>query len=139
MEEGFIENRAAEVPFAGILADLLTENLMQHAAKADLFRRMNGSAAIALVDIDVAVTLAFAAGRLQIEGGIIGHPELVIRTTSDLILDLNALRIIGGLPWYFDEAGRKVVGHLLTGRLKIEGMFTHPLLLTRLTKIMSVI
>jgi hypothetical protein len=30
------------------------------------------------------------------------------------------------------------VAHLLTGRLKIEGMFGHPLLLTRLTKIMSV-
>jgi hypothetical protein len=30
------------------------------------------------------------------------------------------------------------VAHLLAGRLKIEGMFGHPLLLTRLTKIMSV-
>jgi hypothetical protein len=27
---------------------------------------------------------------------------------------------------------------LLTGRLKIAGMFAHPILLTRLTKIMSV-
>ena len=35
-------------------------------------------------------------------------------------------------------AGRKVVAHLLSGRLKIEGMFVHPVLLTRLTKIMSV-
>jgi hypothetical protein len=138
MEEGFIENRAAEVPFAGILTDLLTENLTQHTAKAAVFRRMSGSAAIALADIDVAVTLAFAAGRLRIEAGIIGNPELVIRTTSDCVMDLNALRIVAGLPWYFDTVGRKVLGHLVAGRLKIEGMFTHPVLLTRLTKIMSV-
>ncbi len=39
----------------------------------------------------------------------------------------------------FDEAGRKVVGHLLTGRLKIDGMIAHPVLLMRLTKIMSVV
>jgi hypothetical protein len=30
------------------------------------------------------------------------------------------------------------VAHLLAGRLKIEGMFTHPVLLTRLTIVMSV-
>jgi hypothetical protein len=138
MEEGFIKNRAEEIPFAGILADLLTETLTQHVAKASVFRRMSGSAASALAAIAAAVTLAFAAGRLRIEAGIVGNPELVIRTTSDCVMDLNALRIVAGLPWYFDEAGRRVIGHLLAGRLKITGMFTHPILLTRLTKIMSV-
>jgi hypothetical protein len=54
------------------------------------------------------------------------------------VMDLNTLRIVGGLPWYFDEAGRRVVAHLLTGRLEIAGMFSHPLLLMRLTNIMSV-
>jgi hypothetical protein len=138
MEEGFIENRADEIPFAGILADLLTENLTQHPAKASAFRRMHGSAVIALTDIDAAVTLAFAAGQLRITEGIIGNPELVIRTTSDCVMDLNALRIVAGLPWCFNEAGRRVLAHLATGRLKIGGMFAHPVLLTRLTKIMSV-
>jgi hypothetical protein len=53
-------------------------------------------------------------------------------------MDLNALRIVCGLPWYFDEAGRKVMGHLFAGRLEISGMFVHLILLTQLTKIMSV-
>jgi hypothetical protein len=138
MEEWLIENRAAEVPFAGILSDLLTENLSQRPEKRATFEAMRGAAAIELADIETAVTLVFARGRLRIEEGIIGSPEIVIRTTSDCVMDLNALRIVCGLPWYFDEAGRKVLGHLFSGRLMISGMFTHPALLTQLTKIMSV-
>jgi len=138
MEEEFIENRATSVPFAGILADLLTANLTQHPEKRAVFECMRGAVAIELVDIETAVTLVFASGKLRIEEGIVGRPEIVIRTASDRVMDLNALRIVGGLPWYFDEAGRRVLGHLFSGRLKIEGLFTHPVLLTQLTKIMSV-
>ncbi|MDO9228228.1 MAG: hypothetical protein Q7U03_01560 [Syntrophales bacterium] len=138
MEEGFIENRAASVPFAGILADLLTANLTQRSEKRAVYDNMRGTVAIELVDIETAVTLVFAAGKLRIEEGIVGRPEIVIRTASDRVMDLNALRIVGGLPWYFDEAGRRVLSHLVSGRLKIKGLFTHPLLLTQLTKIMSV-
>ena len=138
MKEGFIDNRAEGLPFAGILADLLAGNLSQRPEKRAVFETMRGTVAIDLTDIEAAVTLVFAAGKLRIEEGIAGSPEIVIRTTSDRVMDLNALKIVGGLPWYFDEAGRKVVGHLLTGRLKIGGMFAHPVLLTRLTIIMSV-
>lgn len=138
MEEGFIENRAEAVPFAGILADLLTSNLMQRPEKRAIFETMRGTAAIELSDIEAAVTLVFSGGKLRLEEGIAGNPEIVIRTTSDRVMDLNALKIVGGLPWYFDKAGRRVLGHLFAGRLKISGMFVHLALLTRLTKIMSV-
>jgi hypothetical protein len=138
LESEFIDNRAGEVPFAGILADLLTANLTQHPEKCEVFRKMRGGVAIDLVDIETAVTLIFTGGALRIEAGVVENPVLVIRTASDRVMDLNALRVVGGLPWYFDEAGRRVVAHLLTGRLKIEGMFAHPVLLTRLTIIMSV-
>lgn len=138
MEEQWIDNRADEMPFAGILADLLAENLAQHPLKREVFRKMRGGAAIALVDIETVVTLCFTGGGLRIEAGVVGDPALVIRTTSDRVMDLNLLRIVGGLPWVFDRAGWKVASQLLTGRLKIEGMFAHPILLARLTNIMSV-
>ena len=115
MEEGFIDNRASEVPFAGILADLLTANLTQRPEKRAVYETMRGAIAIELTDIETAVTLFFASGKIRIEEGI-----------------------VGGLPWYFDGAGRRVLGHLFSGRLKIEGLFSHPVLLTQLTKIMSV-
>jgi hypothetical protein len=138
MEEGFIENRAAEIPFAGILADLLTTNLIQRPEKRKTFNKMRGAVAIELADIETAVTLFFEGGKLRIEEGVAGNPEIVIRTMSDRVMDLNALRIVGGFPWYFDGAGLRVLGHLFSGRLKISGMFIHLALLTQLTKIMSV-
>jgi hypothetical protein len=138
MEEGFIENRAEELPFAGILADLLMSNLTQRPEKRAVFETMRGAVVIELRDIETAVTLVFAEGKLRIEEGIAESPEIIIRTTSDQVMDLNALRIVGGFPWYFDSAGRRVLGHLFSGRLKISGMFVHLALLTRLTKIMSV-
>ena len=138
MDEGFIENRAAEIPFAGILADLLTTNLIQRPEKRAVFDKMRGAVAIELTDIETAVTLFFEGGKLRIEEGGAGNPEIVIRTTSDRVMDLNALRIVGGLPWYFDGAGLRVLGHLFAGKLKISGMFVHLALLTQLTKIMSV-
>jgi hypothetical protein len=139
MEAGVIDNRAGEIPFAGILEELLTTNIDRHPGKASVFGKMRGTAAIELSDMETAVTLVFEEGRLRIEAGIAGRPELVIRTASDRIMDLNVLRIVGGIPWVFDEAGRKVLGHLATGKLKIAGMFAHPVLLARLTRIMSVI
>jgi hypothetical protein len=138
MEAVSIENRAEEIPFAAILEGLLRENLAQHPAKRAVFGKMRGAVAIELTDIETAVTLVFEEGKLRIEAGIVGGAALVIRTASERVTDLNALRIVGGLPWYFDAAGRKVLGHLLTGRLRIQGMFSSPVLLTRLTAVMSV-
>jgi len=138
MEAVSIENRAEEIPFAAILEALLRENLTQHAAKRAVFKKMRGTVAIELPDIEAAVTLVFEGGSLRIEAGTSPEALLVIRTESERVMDLNALRIVGDLPWYFDETGRKVLGHLLRGRLKIRGIASHPLLLTRLTVVMSV-
>lgn len=134
-----IDNHAEEIPFAGILTDLLTTNLSRHPDKRSVFRNMRGTAAIELTDIDTAVTLVFGEDHLRIEAGIVGCPALIVRTESGRVTDLNAIRIVTGLPWYFDEAGRTVICHLLSGRLKIKGMFSHPILLIRLTTIMSVL
>ena len=138
MKETAIENRAPEVPFAGILADLLAANLAQHPEKEALFCTMAGTVAVELSDIDAAVTLVFDRGHLRIEAGICGSPALVIGTTSGSVTDLNNLTIVAGLPWYFDRRGLTVLSHLLTGRLTIKGLFSHPVLLTRLTVILSV-
>ena len=67
-----------------------------------------------------------------------GKPDLIINSSSEKIISLNAINIKFGLPYYFDEAGMNVLKQLASGELRINGMFTHPILLTKLTKIMSV-
>ena len=133
-----ITNKAQDLPFSFILEELIAVNITKSPAKQNIYKKMKGIVAIDLPDIEAAVTLTFGQGKLTIEAGINGNPEIIIRTTYDLVMDLNMINIRWGLPYYFDEAGRRVLGHILSGRLKIKGMFFHTVLLTRLTIIMSV-
>jgi hypothetical protein len=133
-----IINKAQDLPFSFILEELIAGNIAKSPAKQNIYKKMKGIVAIDLPDIEAAVTLIFGQGKLTIEAGINGNPEIIIRTSYDLVMDLNMLNIRWGLPYYFDEAGRRVLGHILSGRLKIKGMFFHTVLLTRLTIIMSV-
>lgn len=138
MADIMVENRADEVPFSYIITDLLSSNLQQKPKKMKTFRNMWGVIGLNLPDIEAAITMIFAGGKLRIEPGIVGKPDLVINSSSEKIISLNAITIKFGLPYYFDEAGMNVLKQLASGELKIKGMFTHPILLTRLTKIMSV-
>lgn len=133
-----ITNNAQDVPFSFIVAELLAGNIEKSAAKQETYKKMKGIAAIDLLDIEASITLIFDEGKLTIEPGIVHNPAIIIKTSSDLVTDLNMLNIRFGLPYYFDAAGRTVLGHIFSGRLKIKGMFSHTALLTRLTIIMSV-
>jgi hypothetical protein len=136
--DNLIENNASEIPFSFILSELIESNLKQKPEKMKTFKNLYGVVAIDLKDIEAAVTLFFQGGRLRIEQGIVGKPDLVIKTDSDKVVGLNSITIKFGLPYYFDEAGMTVLKQLVSGELKIEGMLAHPIKLTRLTKIMSV-
>ncbi len=138
MADTIVDNRAEEVPFSYVIADLLTSNLEQRQDKMKTFRSMWGVVALNLPDIEAAITLIFAGGRVRIEPGVVGKPDLIINSSSEKIISLNAISIKFGLPFYFDEAGMNVLKQLASGELRINGMFTHPILLTKLTKIMSV-
>ena len=102
------------------------------------FDKIYGVVAIDLKDIDATVTLIFSGGRVRLEQGIVGKPDIIIKTDSDKVISLNSISIKFGLPYYFDDAGISVLKQLVSGELKIEGMLLHPIILTRLTKIMSV-
>jgi hypothetical protein len=138
MADTIVENRADEVPFSYVIAELLTSNLQQKPNKMKTFQNMYGVVGLNLPDIEAAITLIFAGGRVRIDPGIVGKPDLTIISSSEKIISLNAINIKFGLPYYFDEAGMNVLKQLASGELKIKGMFFHPILLTRLTKIMSV-
>jgi hypothetical protein len=138
MADTMVENHAEEVPFSYVIADLLAGNIQQKPNKMKTFTNMYGVVALNLPDIEAAVTLVFAGGKVRIEPGILGKPDIIINSSSEKIISLNAINIKFGLPYYFDEAGMNVIKQLLSGELKIKGMFTHPILLTRLTKLMSV-
>ena len=124
---------------ANILFDLIRQNIERRPEKVNDLQRLNTTVGILANDIDVSVLLRFQNGQLIIDDKISEEPEIKITTDSETILDLSRIRIVGGLPYYFDETGRGIIKKLLSGRLKIRGLFAHPIKLTRLTRIMSVV
>lgn len=124
---------------ANILFELIRQNIERRSEKINDLQRLNTNVGILANDIDVAVLLRFQNGQLIIDGNISEEPEIKITTDSETILELSRIRIIGGLPCYFDETGRGIIKKLLSGRLKIRGLFAHSIKLTRLTRIMSVV
>ncbi|MGZ7131430.1 MAG: hypothetical protein ACXVIX_09810 [Halobacteriota archaeon] len=133
-----ITNHASDVPFSLIVQELLTSNIEKSETKYATYKKMRGIAVIDLPDIKTTISLRFNKGSLTIEPGVSPGAAIIIRTSTDKVMDLNVLNIRWGLPYYFNEAGRKVLGLILTGKIKIKGLLTHPILLTHLTIVMSV-
>jgi len=128
----------AEVaPLTGVMADLLGGNLEEKPHRMKDFNALRANVGINATDAESQVTLAFQGGKLVVHNGL-RDPDLVISATVDTLLGITNLKIKFGMPWYFDAVGLDTVKKLLKGDLKIKGMFFHPLVLTRLTKVMSV-
>ena len=138
MGENIVVNNAGEVPFSSILAALLESNLEHKPHKMRTFNNLCGVIAIEVTDIEAAVYLIFSGGKVKIEKGVEEKPHIIIRADSEKVMGLNFISIKLGLPYYFNKAGRTVIKHLLSGQIKIKGMLFHPIILTRLTKVMSV-
>ena len=107
---------------ANILFELLRQNIARMPEKINDLQRLNTTVGILANDIDVSVLLRFQNGKLIIDGKISEEPEIKITTDSETILELSRIRIIGSLPYYFDETGRGIIKKLLRGRLKIRGL-----------------
>jgi hypothetical protein len=132
-------DQAAEANgLANMLFDLIRQNLEQKPHKRRDFDALSGRVTIQAHDIEVEVTLDFGKGRLRILDGARENPMLSIRTDHETILDLSLIGIRMGLPNYFDSTGRGILKKLLSGKLKIGGLWRSPVALTRLTRLISV-
>jgi hypothetical protein len=123
---------------ATMMADIIKGNLKEKPDRENDFNAINGNIYLMAEDAEVEMTMAFNNGNMVVHNGKVGNPKLCIVTDSNTLLDLAKINIKFGMPYYFDAAGREVVKKLLTRKLKISGMFTHLIMLTHFTKLMSV-
>ena len=99
---------------------------------------MKGAVGLSATDAEVQVTLAFDRGRCVVHDGILDGTAVTVSADSDSILELSNVRLVGGLPCYFDKAGRAVVWKVFGGVIQIRGLLRHPVTLTRLGIVLSV-
>ncbi len=134
-------NLAPGVEDAGLavmMADIIKGNLKNKPQREADFNALNGNIYIQAADSDVDMTMAFNKDGLTVHNGKVGNPKLGISTDSATLLDLANVRVVLGIPFYFDKIGLSVILKLLTLKLKIKGLITHPIMLIRFQKLMSV-
>jgi hypothetical protein len=133
-----IDKDAHENGLANIIKDLLEQNIANHPEREKDAKALSGGIVIEASDINVSLTLICKNGNIHIKNGVIKPFKLKITTASDNIMKLNLLKIKFGLPCYFDKSGREVLSLFLKGKLKINGVLIHPIMLIHITKLFSV-
>jgi len=129
---------AENLGLAEMLRDLLLQNLDQNPHKIEDFKKLAIDIGLIVPDAEVSITMSFKNGILTIYPKIAGKPKITITSASDIVMALSNVRLKGGMPYYFDKAGREIVKAILSGRLKMKGMVTHFPSLIRLSRVMSV-
>jgi hypothetical protein len=121
---------------AAMLGGLIEANLQQHPERAALLKP--AVVGITAPDVDVAITITMAPGRVALANGIHGRPHLLVRADSETLIELSSVPLRFGLPDNMTKRGREVTGKLLKGQIKVRGMYRHLGKLARLNKLLSV-
>ncbi len=123
---------------AGMLGNVLEENIKHNPKKKAIFRAMNTVVVIHVVDIDLAITLDFSYGHLTVYEGIEMTPQVMIKTESAYVLELSNVPMRFGLPNLLSSQGKEMIKLGLSGKLKMSVMPWNLLDVLRLTQVMSV-
>jgi hypothetical protein len=118
-----------------MLSDLLQQNLVREPSRARLLREC--TATLEATDAGVVTTLQVGSGRVVVADGVAARAHLRVSGSAERLLALAAAPLRIGLPDPFRAEGRAVLGDVLRGLLRIEGLFAHPLRATRLMRLLS--
>ena len=126
--------------FAGMLAQLVRQNLEERPEKKKTLARMTGRIALVVVDLGLSVTLELEAGELTVHDGIVGIPDVTVRADSEWHTKMSLVELEPrfGLPDPRGEVTREVLEASRRGDVKVYGMLGSLGLMLRLTKLLSV-
>ena len=129
---------AVEAGLPVMIADIIKGNLSIKPQKQNDFNALNGNIYMLASDVGIGMTMAFEKGKLTVHSGKVGNPKISISADSATLLDLANIDVKFGLPYLFDQVGKGVTKKFLNSQLKLEGLITHPVMLIRFAKLMSV-
>lgn len=125
--------------FGQMLGGLIEANVESRPERRRDFEQLKSRVGIFVTDIEEGVTLDFQGGHLVVREGLDPERDMTIRADSHTVMDLSSVKIgFAGIPNYLDPAGREVVGRMLQGRLRIQGMFGNLTVLNQVTRLFSV-
>jgi hypothetical protein len=122
---------------ASMLGGIMEGNLAVHPERERLLTDVC-TYGIRAPDVDVAVSIRLAPGKITVRNGIVGKPDILVQADSDTLVGLSSVPLKFGLPGIGTKEGREINKKLLKGQLKVKGLLLHPRKLATLNKLLTV-
>lgn len=123
---------------AAMIGGLIEANVAAHPERS----RLLGPPAVVGIearDADVACTLRMAPGRVVVSNGLTGPLAVVVRADGETLTELTAAPLRLGYPDPTTASGRAVTAKLMRRELSVRGLLLHPVMVSRLTRLLSVV
>jgi hypothetical protein len=121
---------------AAMMGGLIEGNLAAHPERAALLRP--ALVGIVATDAGVAITLRLAPRRVTVADGLLGRPQVVVEADSETLTKLSSVPLRFGFPDARTSQGREVTRKLIRGGLNVRGLVSHPWMVSRLNRLLSV-
>ena len=124
------------------LVSMVAGVVRANAARDPVLDRLPAGAVYRLVasDAGVSATIRIAVDEIVVGGDAGRVPaDVTVRATSADLVEVAAAPLRLGLPDPLSAPGRRVVARIATGRIRIRGLLRHPLLVLRLSRLLSVV
>jgi hypothetical protein len=135
---------AEENDLAQWASDSIGKNLDEHAEARSDFTSMRAAVALVAPDRRWSVTLRFDHGYLTIHDGMVGIPDVTLCADYETLRGMADIPLsrLGRLPLpplssASRTSWRTTVLELVSGELRIYGLFSHPRLVLRLIRLLS--
>lgn len=123
---------------AAMVGGLIEANLDRHPDRCDLLRP--AVVDLVAIDADVATSLRLGRSEIVVANGIAdGRAHLRLTADSIALVELAATPLRLGFPDVFHPEGRLVTRKVLARDIRVEGLLRHPLTMSRLSRLLSVV
>lgn len=120
---------------AELLGELIAQNLARDPARRRYLRP--GIVVVESTDHEVAVTLRFTDGAVEIANGAGEGAHVHVRAQGRALLGLAGAPLRFGLPDALVSEGRAVLGDILRGHVEVRGLVSRLPAVRRLTMLLS--
>ncbi len=120
---------------SSLLGDLIGQNLQRDPARRRLLQP--GVIAIESTDAEVAATLRFSRGSVEVANGADPRAPVRVRASGAALLELAGAPLRFGFPDAASKRGRAVVTDILRGEIRVHGLITRAVAVRRLTMLLS--
>lgn len=120
---------------ASMLGVLIEQNLARDLGRRRLLK--HAVFTIEAPDAEVAVTLHVGTDGVRVAEGADGAAQVRVAADSSRLLAIAGAPLRFGFPDLLTSQGRGVIADILRGRVRIGGLLRHPVLVARLTILLS--